>query len=374
MFRLSFLIPFIFYVLSRVQTASAAHRNVTIDDTDTTHWTFVGSYHAVAPTSPCHHCRANPDPDLVYNRTWHDGELRSGSFQFQGPYFPLLPLEKSALTIRRSATGSVVYIVGIDFVNPANVTFILINSSRNGFHYYGGSGYVYNSLFFSATDLDSTVQHTVTWFMEKSSVGGSSALLDYAMVTIEDAGDSSEASSSSASAGPTSSDAVFSSTSIGLRSSGPHFSSGPAGATDVPSSPPKKLNSGAIAGAAVGALAVLVILGALLMFRRRRTRGHGLKELSTDSLVEPYRPADRPLSRHDIYGTAGSKLIGRSTPNSTSTVGDHQMKAPQATPSLNNSTSDASASQPVIDAMAMEERGRHLEDFVAASQPPRYHE
>ena len=95
-------------------------------------------------------------------------------------------------------TGTAVYIYGIDVLNPANVTFAMSNPSIASFHFYSGSGYVYNSLFFSATQLDPSVQHTVTWLMETSSVGGGAALFDYAKVTISQA----DVSSSSASTSP----------------------------------------------------------------------------------------------------------------------------------------------------------------------------
>jgi hypothetical protein len=92
-----------------------------------------------------------------------------------------------------------VYIYGIDVPNPANVTFAMSNPSTTSFHYYSGDGYIYNSLFFSAHNLDASVQHTVTWLMETSSVGGRSALFDWAMVTIDQADASSSSASISAS-------------------------------------------------------------------------------------------------------------------------------------------------------------------------------
>ncbi|KAJ7619702.1 hypothetical protein FB45DRAFT_1096133 [Roridomyces roridus] len=86
--------------------AYAGPTNLTVDDTDATHWTFVGSWHAITPAARCPAtlCSLQPDPDQVYNSTWHDGGLRSGSFSFQ---------------------GTAVYIYGIDVPasNAANVTF-----------------------------------------------------------------------------------------------------------------------------------------------------------------------------------------------------------------------------------------------------------
>jgi len=181
---LSPLVVLTVYALTAFRQAHAALTNITIDDTNSTYWTFVGSYNAVTPSTPCSGCVAQPDPTLVFNHTWHDGALRSGSFVFQ---------------------GTAVYIYGIDVVDPANITFAMNNPSVTSFHYYSGDGYIYNSLFFSATNLDPSVQHTVTWLMETSSNGGGSALFDYAKVTIDqaDASSSSASNSKSSSAGST---------------------------------------------------------------------------------------------------------------------------------------------------------------------------
>jgi hypothetical protein len=82
------LVFFAFIAPSPSSTVQAALTNVTIDDTNSNFWTFAGSWHAVTPTTPCGGCSKQPDPGLTHNSTWHDGELRSGSFTFQGQ--PLL--------------------------------------------------------------------------------------------------------------------------------------------------------------------------------------------------------------------------------------------------------------------------------------------
>ncbi|KAJ7686709.1 hypothetical protein B0H17DRAFT_1204132 [Mycena rosella] len=106
-----------------------------------------------------------PDPSQVYNSTWHDGSLRSGSFTFQ---------------------GSAVYIYGTDVFNPANISFSMNSPPIVSFHYYAGSNYVDRSLFFMASGLDDA-EHTVTWILETGSAGGGSASFDYAIVTIDQA-------------------------------------------------------------------------------------------------------------------------------------------------------------------------------------------
>jgi hypothetical protein len=90
-----------------------------------------------------------------------------------------------------------VYIYGIDVVNPANISFSMNNPQISAFHYYNGTGFVYHSLFFSATGLDPQAQHTVAWDLDESSAGGTSASFDYAVITVEqtDASSSTPASS-----------------------------------------------------------------------------------------------------------------------------------------------------------------------------------
>jgi hypothetical protein len=56
----------------------------TVDDTNSTVWTFVGGWSAVTATTPCSTCFAQPDPQQVFNSSWHDGSVVSGSVTFQG--------------------------------------------------------------------------------------------------------------------------------------------------------------------------------------------------------------------------------------------------------------------------------------------------
>jgi hypothetical protein len=95
--------------------------------------------------------------------------------------------------------GSAVYVYGIDlpFELAGNISFTMNDPSLSSFH-YGGTGYKYKSLFFSATKLDDRVQHTVAWLISGSSNGGGgSAVFDYAIITVDQADTSSAASSTS---------------------------------------------------------------------------------------------------------------------------------------------------------------------------------
>jgi hypothetical protein len=64
--------------------AFAASTNITVDDTDSKVWTFVGGWSAVTASTPCPSCFAQPDPKQVFNSSWHDGSVVSGSVTFQG--------------------------------------------------------------------------------------------------------------------------------------------------------------------------------------------------------------------------------------------------------------------------------------------------
>ncbi|KAJ6571808.1 hypothetical protein B0H19DRAFT_669509 [Mycena capillaripes] len=146
--------------------AFGASTNITVDDTNSTVWTFVGGWSAVTPSTPCPGCFAQPDPKQVYNSSWHDGSLISGSVTFQ---------------------GSAIYIYGIDMTatSGTNISFSMNNPPIAGFHYFGLTGTTYNVLFFSATNLDSGVEHTVSFIGQTSLTGAGAMLFDYAMITVD---------------------------------------------------------------------------------------------------------------------------------------------------------------------------------------------
>ncbi|KAJ6564113.1 hypothetical protein B0H19DRAFT_1067704 [Mycena capillaripes] len=64
--------------------------------------------------------------------------------------------------------SAAVYIYGIYLSNPANITFTL-DGNAAPFHYYAGSEqFVFKSLFFFATALATTANHTVSWILHAS--------------------------------------------------------------------------------------------------------------------------------------------------------------------------------------------------------------
>ncbi|KAJ7108479.1 hypothetical protein C8R44DRAFT_986492 [Mycena epipterygia] len=363
----------------------AALTNQTIDDTDSAFWTFAGSWHAVTPSTPCIGCLDNPDPSQAHNSTWHDGGLRSGSFSFQ---------------------GSAVYIYGIDVSNSANMSFSMNNPSTTSFHYYTGSDYVYNSLFFAASGLDSNAQHTVTWILEDSPVGGISGLFDYAIITVDQLEASethssalvttaSESSSTTASPAPVvtnSASITVSPASITSHSVGPTPAtnsgngtvtninaagntsigavSGQSSSCSAASAPSiigpavvaSKSKIGPIIGAVVGGVGGLALLGAFFIFLRRRhtsrtstsssvnTENQNAlfppQAISTTHLVEPYQVSESSPS----MSTASSNLPVSETVKSA----------------LNVQHPDPGRSRD----LEVEERLKHLEALVA--QPPDY--
>jgi hypothetical protein len=78
--------------------AFAASTNITVDDTNSTVWTFVGKWSAVTPSTPCPGCFAQPDPKQVFNQSWHDGSIVSGSVTFQGSQPKFLNIHVHLLT------------------------------------------------------------------------------------------------------------------------------------------------------------------------------------------------------------------------------------------------------------------------------------
>ncbi|KAJ6523618.1 hypothetical protein B0H19DRAFT_1244196 [Mycena capillaripes] len=333
------LIVLIVHTLFAFGQAYAVLTNITIDDTNSIFWTFEGAYNVITSSTPCNTCLINPDPGSVYNNSWHDGALQTGSFVFQ---------------------GTAVYIYGIDCPFSGNLTFRINNSSHSSSHLYPGDTYVYDSLFFSATDLDANVLHTVSWSMGWSASGGS-GLFDYAVATA-DRGDVS-GSASTGTRGDvlltsTSASSANSTTSGYSSTSNSTTSTSPSGSV----SPQKKSKTGAIVGAVVGVVVVVAILGALFVFlRRRRSTTTGYIDRAPNpgvtsgnmSTIVPY-PTLVPPARPGIHiKNSDSRLV---------------------LPSPSVSTVSASSNVPSSPAVLEEvqERLRNLEQLVAASQPPEY--
>ncbi|KAJ7093676.1 hypothetical protein C8R44DRAFT_814951 [Mycena epipterygia] len=335
--------------------AFAASTNITIDDTNGTFWTFVGGWHAVTPTTPCPPttCFAQPDPSLAINKTWHDGNTLSGSCSFQ---------------------GSAIYIYGIDLAatSGTNISFDMNHPSQTGFHYFEGSETVYNSLFFSATDLDSSVEHTVTWIGQPSSAGGGAMLFDYAVITV----DEEDNTSSSAGSGTPASSLTSSSADVSTPASSSNSSPTPSSSGTGSPAPMHKSKTGPIVGAVVGVGAGFAILLAVFLLLRRRGAS-GPSNIDIESYyelppLEPYQPGH--TNEASLLGPAVSSpgLLPVSAPplsspsSAISTASPHPTSESKSPPViLTWDPSDAARSRD----SEVEKRLRQLE---ALARPPEY--
>ncbi|KAJ7446328.1 hypothetical protein FB451DRAFT_1412356 [Mycena latifolia] len=207
---------------------AAALTNLTIDDANSTYFTFAATatsrWAAISPGNPCAFCSAQPLTTDIHDQTWHDGSNgSSGTLTFQ---------------------GTEVFLYGIDLANPANITFTL-DGAEAAFHYYAGSEqFVFNSLFFHAGSLSRDANHTLTWTLHETKENGTSALFDYAVITVADAAASASASQTA--------------------SSTPH----------------SKTHTKVVAGAVVAVLGALLVAGVLffLLRRRRKARMNALAD------------------------------------------------------------------------------------------------
>ncbi|KAJ7138653.1 hypothetical protein C8R46DRAFT_1321726 [Mycena filopes] len=325
--------------------------NITVDDTNSTLWGFPGGWHAVTPLTPCGPgCLNNPDPTQAFNSTWHDGNNFAGFFTFQ---------------------ASAVYIYGIDNRSTAGtkITFTMEDPHTLQVHEYppGAIQPVYNVLFFSAINLDATIQRTVSFFGGGGEPGAGPMLLDYAVITV----DSEPIILSSASATSAADPSASSSSDSTVVPVAKHTS-----------------NIGAIAGAVVGVVAALLILAGVLVFLRRRRRRRGMEAVPAKSndvegaapvpgQVEPYYVSP-PSARHSLEPrhSGGPSFMGGAVSSSgASTVTTQQQLSPTAT----SARSEKSGAAPVVlswdrnSARApeteLEARVRQLE---ALTRPPEY--
>ncbi|KAF8200463.1 hypothetical protein K438DRAFT_2015721 [Mycena galopus ATCC 62051] len=350
------------FEIPQLHFAYGSLTNITIDDTDSTYWNFVGPWRAITPSTPCSVCLVQLQGNLTFNSTWHDGTLCSGSFVFQ---------------------GSAVYIYGIDVENPANVTFTMSDPTVTDFHYVNTGSRsinVYNSLFFTATDLDATVEHTVSFLLVQSSLGGGAALFDYAIVTLDTPDSSVSASATSVPASATSVSASATST-AGKSTSSTKASPSP--------SPSKKSKTGTIVGVVVGVVVGLAILGAFItFFLRQRASRAGPRDMDIDRsysnadgvpsglmacTVEPYQPISfQPAASPRLPIPAVSPAAGQSHTaqivSSSPDTADSKRPATVLAWDPNDPTGERAAREQDV-----QERVRRLEALVGASQPPSYH-
>ncbi|KAJ7605922.1 hypothetical protein FB45DRAFT_879081 [Roridomyces roridus] len=322
-----------------LRPVDAALSNLTIDDTNSIYWSFSGPWDPVTPTRACAGCGSKPDPQQTFNSTWHVGTLISGSFSFQ---------------------GVAVYIYGIDVPadQAGNISFTMKNPSISSFHYgSAGSGYGYNSLFFTATNLDASVQHTVNWVIGPSNgLRRGDAVFDYAQVSQDDS--SSEIiTTSSGSQGPT----VTSGTGSASPLNSSITSSNPASSSHGNTAS----HTGKIVGAVVGAITGLALIAVLvfILICRRRPSLISMRRLESEGVSDGprrYGSIIRPFPLDvDAAPSPYQKLDPDSEPQLPTLDINHALPPP---------SSQAPASSPVVTA-ELEERLRNLE---RATFPPAY--
>ncbi|KAJ7258980.1 hypothetical protein C8J57DRAFT_1643721 [Mycena rebaudengoi] len=309
---------------------TAALTNFTVDDTNSTFWTWVGTFHSVTPSTPCSECHARPDPSKALRSTWNDGFLNSGSFSFK---------------------GIAVYIYGIDVQNPANISFSLNDPPLKSFHYQDTRDpniYIYDSLFFQAINLTPDTQHTVTWVLEKGGLGeGGSALFDYAMHKIHNYNGGSH-----------------------FRCTAPSDDR-----TRVPRS-----HTTVIVAVVVGSIGGLLLLGIILFLLRRRKRSRLESRDSEDVHDKSVILASEPFN----YSVKPFQPVQPNPVQVPSGNAPSELSPPSQDPSsLDLSVPSGSTNtkrEPVVlcwdppsHELAIEERLRHLEALAAASSsPPAY--
>ena len=59
-------------ILSSLIVYTSAVR-VTVDDANTTFWSFTHEWVAISTQTPCQNCTSRPDTSKVFDQTWHDG-------------------------------------------------------------------------------------------------------------------------------------------------------------------------------------------------------------------------------------------------------------------------------------------------------------
>ncbi|KAJ7112727.1 hypothetical protein C8R44DRAFT_882477 [Mycena epipterygia] len=304
--------------------------NLTIDDANSTFFTYSPAWAAISPDSPCDYCSAQPLTAQIHDQTWHDGSNgTSGSFTFQ---------------------GAEVFLYGIDLANPANISFVM--DDVQSFHYYSGSEqFVFNSLFFHAGNLTADANHTVSWTIHETKKNGTTALFDYAVITVEEPA------------------------AIGVSSS----------STASPTSHASKSHAGVIAGALIGAIGGAALLAAgLLLFLRRRQKTRGAQSYGEEEKPRAMRVRENYVVVQPFAGAPPSagepSLVDGTSPTmpspsmaKRSDAGWHNADLSQSTSTLpyDLEASDGrtavteSSSQMETSTMTSSVRERFLEDRLA---------
>ncbi|KAF8826178.1 hypothetical protein HHX47_DHR6000610 [Lentinula edodes] len=248
----------------------AATTTTTLDDGDSSVFTFASAWNSITPSDPCHGCTVKLDSSQVLDGTWHDGSV--------GGSTALLEFEGSGVTLygvtNADHTSALRFI--LDGGSPVNLDLSSIPQSPTA---------VYNYQFFSASGLSSGF-HILSWTIE-SNVSSAVALIDYAIVTSD--GGASSPSTSQVSSSPSS-----------TSSSSPTQKSKPTATTIVD----------AVLGSVAGVALVAVIVFLLVRRRRKSTPSSipGLENFRFDNNLDSQLTLENDARRENIQNTPALHL------------------------------------------------------------------
>ncbi|KAH8813365.1 hypothetical protein DL96DRAFT_1758726 [Flagelloscypha sp. PMI_526] len=147
-----------------------------LDDSDTSAWSFSGSWNVISPSNPCPKCAAQGqgggfvDPSKAYDGTYHDASTSAAS------------PKGGTITFK----GNAIQVYGIQFDFGGAISFSLQGTSGGRYEPPLHSAINYNFLMFEAKGLSETDDHVLTFSLEVASTGGTATLLDYAIITFTD--------------------------------------------------------------------------------------------------------------------------------------------------------------------------------------------
>ncbi|KAJ3813464.1 hypothetical protein F5876DRAFT_63124 [Lentinula aff. lateritia] len=244
----------------------AATTTTTLDDANSSVFTFASAWNRITPSDPCNGCTVKLDSNQVLDGTWHDGSVAgsTASLQFEGSSVTLYGVTHAG------STSALTFV--LDGGSPVNLN---LSSPTT----------VYNCEFFSVSGLSSGF-HILSWTIEANNAV---ALIDYAIVT------SDVATSSIVNSGQGQSGASSSSTSQVSSSSSSTQKSKPAATTVVDS----------VLGCVSG-VALVAVIAFLLVWRRRKSTPNfipGLKNLCFDNNSDSQLTLENGARRANFQST-----------------------------------------------------------------------
>jgi len=262
--------------------ALAALQNVTVDDSVST-GAVVPQYLPYASIwnqgNNCSICLVKPDPSLAYNGTWHDATYSSSNGYTQTVEFSFTGSALYIFFIIANSVPNATTLTDVDFVLDQEIVGTYThNPSTSTDYQYNVPVYTNDSLAFA--------EHNMIIQPVTDAGGNVLILFDYLIYTTN-------TSSSSASAIPTSS---LSPTSASSPSQAPSGTQGTS----------SQNNTGAIVGATVGGVAALIAVAASLLCYRRHRRRNNRPSAEEGAVVDQFTEV-APIP---LVGTTSSTYLG----------------------------------------------------------------